>query len=154
VDIILEIMHWIVKTFEELTNIELYALLRLRTEVFVVEQNCVFQDMDNSDQQAVHLMGFDEENELVAYTRLFGPGIKYTYSSIGRVVTSKKARGSGAGRLLMEQSIEQVEKLFGKGAIKIGAQQYLQKFYTSLGFEQSSEMYLEDDIPHIEMIRR
>jgi ElaA protein len=147
-------MYWIVKTFEELTTTELYNLLRLRSEVFVVEQNCPYLDMDNSDQQAVHLMGFDEDNELVAYTRLFKPGVKYEYSSIGRVVTSQKARGSGAGRLLMEQSIEQVEKLFGKGPIKIGAQQYLQKFYTSLGFEQTSDMYLEDNIPHIEMIRR
>lgn len=146
-------MQWIVKTFEELTNRELYALLRLRSEVFVVEQNCVFQDMDDSDQKAVHLLGFDDEQELVAYTRLFGPGIKYDQASIGRVVTSQKVRGKGAGRDLMEQSIVTVEALFGKGAIKIGAQQYLQKFYTSLGFVQSSEMYLEDNIPHIEMIR-
>lgn len=146
-------MHWIVKTFEELTNRELYALLRLRSEIFVVEQNCVFLDMDDSDQKAVHLLGYDEEQELVAYTRLFGPGIKYEQASIGRVVTSQKARGKGVGRELMEQSIAAVESRFGKGAIKIGAQQYLQKFYTSLGFVQSSEMYLEDMIPHIEMIR-
>jgi ElaA protein len=98
-------MQWIVKTFEELTTTELYALLRLRSEVFVVEQDCVFQDMDNSDQQAVHVMGYDAEQELVAYTRLFGPGVKYEQASIGRVVTSKKARGTGAGRMLMEHSI-------------------------------------------------
>ena len=146
-------MHWIVKTFEELTNTELYALLRLRSEVFVVEQECVFLEMDNSDQKAVHLLGYDEEGELVAYTRLFGPGIKYDQASIGRVVTSQKVRGTGAGRALMEQSIATVEARFGKGPIKIGAQQYLHKFYGSLGFVQSSEMYLEDNIPHIEMIR-
>ena len=146
-------MQWIVKTFEELTTTELYAVLRLRSEVFVVEQECAYPDLDNSDQKALHLMGYDAEQELVAYTRLFGPGIKYDQASIGRVVTSKKARGTGAGRALMEKSIATVEARFGKGAIKIGAQQYLQKFYTSLGFVQSSEMYLEDKIPHIEMIR-
>ena len=146
-------MQWIVKTFEELTTTELYALLHLRSEVFVVEQTCVFQDMDNSDQKAVHVMRYDADQELVAYTRLFKPGIKYDMASIGRVVTSKKARGSGAGRELMEYSIATVEDRFGKVPIKIGAQQYLQKFYTSLGFVQSSEMYLEDEIPHIEMIR-
>jgi ElaA protein len=146
-------MQWIVKTFEELTTTELYALLRLRSEVFVVEQNCVFQDMDNSDQRALHVLGYDADQELVAYTRLFSPGIKYDMASIGRVVTSKKARGSGAGRELMVYSIVTVEERFGKVPIKIGAQQYLQKFYTSLGFVQSSEMYLEDEIPHIEMIR-
>jgi len=145
-------MQWIVKTFEELTTTELYALLRLRSEVFVVEQACAFQDMDDTDQLAVHVMGYID-HELAAYTRLFGPGIKYTYASIGRVVTSKKARGTGAGRQLMEYSIAAVEERFGKGPIKIGAQQYLQKFYTSLGFVQSSETYLEDGIPHIEMIR-
>ncbi|GAA3953735.1 GNAT family N-acetyltransferase [Chitinophaga oryziterrae] len=145
-------MQWIVKTFEELTTTELYALLRLRSEVFVVEQACAFQDMDDTDQLAVHVMGYIDD-ELAAYTRLFGPGIKYVYASIGRVVTSPKVRGSGAGRLLMEYSIATVEERFGKAPIKIGAQQYLQKFYTSLGFVQSSEMYLEDGIPHIEMIR-
>jgi ElaA protein len=145
-------MQWIVKTFGELTTTELYALLRLRSEVFVVEQACAFQDMDDTDQLAVHVMGYID-NELAAYTRLFGPGIKYEYASIGRVVTSQKARGTGAGRLLMEYSIAIVEERFGKAPIKIGAQQYLQKFYTSLGFVKSSEMYMEDGIPHIEMIR-
>jgi len=148
-------IHWITKTFEELTTLELYALLRLRSEVFVVEQNCVFQDMDNADQLAVHIMGFDDEldNELAAYTRVFGPGIKYDMCSIGRVVTSPRARRSGIGKKLMEHSIAVIEERFGKVPIKIGAQQYLEKFYASLGFKQSSEMYLEDNIPHIEMIR-
>lgn len=146
---------WITKTFEELTTQELYAFLRLRSEVFVVEQQCVFQDMDNADPLAVHIMGYDDalDNELVAYTRIFGPGIKFDMCSIGRVVTSPRARGNGSGRKLMEYSIATVEERFGKVPIKIGAQQYLERFYRSLGFEQSSEMYLEDDIPHIEMIR-
>ncbi|MBW8685591.1 GNAT family N-acetyltransferase [Chitinophaga rhizophila] len=148
-------IKWVTKTFEELTTQELYALLRLRSEIFVVEQKCAFQDMDNADQLAVHIMGYDDEldNELVAYTRIFGPGIKFDMCSIGRVVTAASVRGNGSGRKLMEYSIAVVEDRFGKVPIKIGAQLYLQKFYSSLGFEQSSEMYLEDDIPHIEMIR-
>lgn len=148
-------IKWTIKTFEELTTQELYALLRLRSEVFVVEQKCVFQDMDNADQLALHILGYDDtlDNELVAYTRIFGPGIKFNMCSIGRVVTSSRARGNGTGRKLMEHSIATVEDRYGKVPIKIGAQQYLDKFYRSLGFQQSSEMYLEDDIPHIEMIR-
>jgi ElaA protein len=150
-------IKWITKTFEALTPHELYAVLRLRSEVFVVEQQCVFLDMDNSDQLAVHVLGYNDEpgrdNTLIAYTRLFAPGIKYDMASIGRVVTAPLARGNGSGRQLMEHSIAVLEEQFGKVPIKIGAQLYLQKFYTSLGFVQSSEMYLEDDIPHIEMIR-
>jgi len=148
-------IKWVTKTFEELTTQELYAFLRLRSEVFVVEQQCVFQDMDNADQLAVHIMGYDDalDNELVAYTRIFGPGIKFDMCSIGRVVTSPRARGNGSGRKLMEYSIQTVQDRFGKVPIKIGAQLYLEKFYTSLGFKKSSEIYLEDNIEHIEMIR-
>lgn len=144
---------WVTKTFEELTPGELYAILRLRSEVFVVEQNCVFLDMDNKDQSCHHLMGWQDE-KLVAYTRLVPPGISYNEPSIGRVVTSPALRGSGAGKLLMEKSIAETERLFGKVSVRIGAQFYLRKFYTSLGFEQSSEVYDEDGIDHIEMIRR
>ncbi|HVI43297.1 MAG TPA: GNAT family N-acetyltransferase [Chitinophaga sp.] len=147
-------MNWIVKKFDELTTNELYAALHLRCEVFVVEQQCAYQDMDYSDQQALHLMGKDDNNQLVAYTRIFGPGIKYKESSIGRVITSPKARGKGAGRELMEKSIAVIEEHFGKVPIKISAQQYLQRFYTSLGFEQTSDTYLEDNIPHIEMLKQ
>ncbi|MBO9154482.1 GNAT family N-acetyltransferase [Chitinophaga sp. MAH-28] len=145
-------MSWSIKTFAELNNEELYAILRLRSEVFVVEQQCAYLDMDNYDQRALHLQGVNEEG-LVAYTRLFAPGIKFDMASIGRVVSSPSARGKGFGRKLMEVSIAAVEEKWGKIPIKIGAQLYLQKFYESLGFVQSSEMYLEDDIPHIEMIR-
>ncbi|MBL7742156.1 MAG: GNAT family N-acetyltransferase [Chitinophagaceae bacterium] len=144
---------WAVKKFEELTPAELYAILRLRSEVFVVEQHCVFLDMDNKDQSCYHLMG-NQDGNLVAYTRLVPPGISYKEPSIGRVVTSTSVRGSGAGKLLMKKSIEEAERLFGKVSVKIGAQFYLKKFYNSLGFEQSSEMYDEDGIDHIEMIRR
>lgn len=145
-------ISWSVKTFAELNNEELYRILRLRSEVFVVEQQCPYLDMDNYDQQAFHLQGVNEDG-LVAYTRLFAPGIKFDMASIGRVVSSPSARGKGFGRKLMEVSIAAVEEKWGKIPIKIGAQLYLQKFYESLGFVQSSEMYLEDNIPHIEMIR-
>jgi len=146
-------MTWVEKTFDQLTTTELYTLLQLRSEVFVVEQNCPYQDLDDADQQAVHVMGYNDAGKLVAYTRLFGPGIKFDMASIGRVVTAKAARGGGLGRALMAQSIARLEARFGKQPIKIGAQQYLLQFYNSLGFRQSSDMYLEDDIPHIEMIR-
>ena len=143
---------WQLKKFDSLTPHELYNILRLRTEVFVVEQSCVFQDMDNKDQQSYHLMGW-ENNILIAYTRLIPPGISYPEASIGRVVTSPVSRGSGVGKLLMEKSIEAIIHSYGKIPIKIGAQVYLKKFYESLGFKQTSEIYDEDGIDHIEMIR-
>lgn len=146
-------MIWKIKPFEELTTAELYAILRLRSEVFIIEQNCAYQDLDNSDQKALHLMGTDDGGQLLAYTRIFAPGIKFTEASIGRVVTSPLARGKGAGRELMERSISELQQHYGVIPIKIGAQQYLQRFYTSLGFEQTSDTYLEDGIPHIEMLR-
>lgn len=146
-------MIWKIKSFEELTVAELYAILRLRSEVFIIEQNCAYQDLDNSDQKALHLMGTDDSGQLLAYTRIFAPGIKFTEASIGRVVTSPLVRGKGAGRELMERSILELQQHYGKIPIKIGAQQYLQRFYTSLGFEQTSDTYLEDGIPHIEMLR-
>jgi ElaA protein len=144
---------WVLKKFDELDPYEMYAILRLRSEVFVVEQKCVFLDMDNKDQPSHHLLGWDNDN-LVAYTRLVPPGVSYEQPSIGRVVTSPATRGNGSGKLLMEKSIEVAEKLFGKVPIRIGAQLYLQKFYGSLGFEQSSDIYDEDGIDHIEMIRQ
>jgi ElaA protein len=145
-------IRWYLKAFNALSLEELYQILRLRNEVFIVEQNCPYQDMDNADQKALHLLGFTDEG-LAAYTRLFEPGIKFDMASIGRVVTAQFARGTGSGRLLMEKSIKAVEENWGKVPIKIGAQLYLQKFYESLGFSQFSEMYLEDNIPHIEMVR-
>jgi ElaA protein len=145
-------MNWTVKKFDELTPLELYTILRLRSEVFVVEQNCVFLDMDNKDQSCYHLMGW-QQDKLMAYTRLVPPGIAYTETSIGRVVTSPAGRGDGFGKLLMQKSIEQAEALFGKTPIRIGAQVYLTQFYNSFGFEQSSPIYDEDGIDHIQMLR-
>ena len=147
-------MQWQVLTFAELDTITLYSLLQLRVDVFVVEQNCVYQDADYKDQKGWHLMGVDEEGKLMAYVRLLPVGVSYEKEpSIGRVVTNPAARGTGVGRELMRIAIEQCKELFGNTAIKIGAQYYLLKFYSSLGFEQTSEIYLEDNIEHIEMIR-
>ena len=146
-------LRWVTKTFAELTVNELYDLLKLRSEVFVVEQKCIFLDIDNNDQKAFHTIGFLGE-EVVATTRLFDKNIMYDgYQSIGRVVGSPRHRGLGIGKALMQYSIQECERLFGKGPIKIGAQLYLKKFYGEQGFEQSGDIYLEDEIDHIPMIR-
>ncbi|NCI47961.1 GNAT family N-acetyltransferase [Sediminibacterium soli] len=138
------------KPFNTLTPHELYAIIQLRNEVFVVEQQCVFQDADNKDADAHHLMVFHNQ-QLAAYARLLPPGIAYEEMSIGRVVSSPSCRGMGAGRLLMQTAIESCYTLFGKAPIRIGAQLYLKKFYRSFGFVQDSDVYLEDGIEHIEM---
>lgn len=145
-------MNWSLKKFEDLTPHELYAILQLRNEVFVVEQNCVYQDADNKDKFSFHLMGW-KGDQLMAYTRLIPAGIAYTEPSIGRVVTSPSVRGTGAGRELMQRSIDHIYKLFGKQPIRIGAQLYLKQFYSSLGFEPIGDIYLEDGIEHIEMVK-
>ncbi len=146
-------IDWTLKYFSELTPGELYAIMQLRNEVFVVEQNCVFQDADNKDQKCYHLMAWNN-NELAAYSRIVPTGVAYeTYPSIGRVVSSPRYRKTGIGKLLMQRSIEALNRLFGKASIKLGAQYYLKQFYESFGFQQTSDIYLEDGIPHIEMIR-
>ena len=151
---LLNTIQWTTKAFADLTNNELYDILRLRSEVFVVEQNCVFLDMDNNDQKAYHTMGW-LGHDLVATTRLFDKDQSYPgYQSIGRVVGSPKYRGIGAGKALMQYSIAECKRLFGKHPIKIGAQLYLKKFYGEFGWEQAGEMYYEDDIEHIPMIRK
>ncbi len=144
-------LNWIFKKFDELTASELYSIMQLRNEVFVVEQNCVYQDADDKDQKSFHLCGWDDE-KLVAYTRIIPQGISYTEASIGRVVTSPAYRKTGAGRQLMKESIRRGFSEFNCTAIKIGAQIYLTAFYQSFGFVQCSNEYLEDGIPHIEMI--
>jgi len=145
-------IQWQLKSFEELTPHQLYQLLRLRSEVFVVEQQCIFLDMDNKDQQCYHLLGWKGEL-LAASTRLVPPGISYTEMSIGRVVSSPLVRGTGIGRELMKVSVKACYELWGNAPIRIGAQCYLEIFYQSLGFEPEGEIYLEDGIPHIEMVK-
>jgi ElaA protein len=145
-------LNWTFKKFEDLSPEGLYAALRLRSEVFVVEQNCAYLDEDNKDLHAWHLLGWNEK-DLVAYVRILPPGLPYPFPSIGRVVTSPAYRGTGSGRKLMAEAIQRTYSLHGDLPIKIGAQLYLKKFYQSFGFEQTSEIYLEDGIDHIEMIK-
>ena len=146
-------LRWKFKTFDALTAAEVYALLKLRSEVFVVEQNCVFLDMDNKDQMCHHLLGY-KGNLLAAYTRIVPMGVSYPdYPSIGRVITSPQARGEGLGKILMEESIQRLFSLYGHVPIKIGAQLYLKKFYESLGFAQCGDVYDEDGIDHLPMLR-
>jgi ElaA protein len=142
---------WNYKAFDELTPHELYACLQLRSEVFVVEQNCIFPDLDGKDKYSHHIMGW-HDNKLVAYARILPPGISYVESAIGRIVTSPTARGKGIGRELVRLSIETLYTLHGKAVIRIGAQLYLQGFYESFGFRQTGPIYLEDNIEHIEML--
>jgi ElaA protein len=144
---------WTIKQFDELILDELYNILQLRNEVFIVEQNCVYNDIDGKDQLAWHLMA-TEDDKLVAYTRILPPGVSYSDPAIGRVVTSSSKRRSGLGRELMNRSIEACEKLFGKSSITLSAQVYLQNFYESLDFIVVGEEYLDDGIPHIKMSRK
>ena len=146
-------VNWTIKTFDELTLDELYNILRLRNEVFIVEQNCVYEDLDGKDHSAWHLMAI-EDNKLVAYTRILPPGVSYKDPVIGRVVTSSSKRRSGLGRELMKRSIEACEKLFGKISITLSAQVYLKRFYESLDFIVAGEEYFDDGIPHIKMSRK
>lgn len=140
------------KEFEQLTIDELYAILQLRSQVFVVEQNCVYQDLDGKDQIALHVLGF-KNKKLVAYTRIFKPGDYFTYASIGRVVVAPNERNHQYGYAIMEASLEAIQKHFRESKIKISAQVYLKKFYNNLGFETVGEEYLEDGIPHVAMMR-
>jgi ElaA protein len=141
---------WKTKAFNELSVNELYDILRLRSEIFVVEQNCVYLDLDGKDQFALHLFG-EFEGKIVAHARLFKPGISFVNASIGRVTVDAKYRDRKWGHDLMRQAIAGVLNHFGETKITIGAQLYLKKFYESHGFVPTSEMYLEDDIPHIQM---
>ncbi|MEZ0180720.1 GNAT family N-acetyltransferase [Flavobacterium oncorhynchi] len=145
-------LKWKIKPFEALNVNELYDLLKLRSEIFVVEQNCVYLDLDGKDKKALHLIG-EYDNKIVAYVRLFDAGITFDDASIGRVVVDANYRDRKWGHNLMREAISAIKSNFNKEKITIGAQLYLKKFYESHGFVQSSEMYLEDDIPHIEMIR-
>jgi ElaA protein len=144
-------INWYSKSFEDLGVNELYEILTLRSEVFVVEQNCVFLDMDHKDHKSLHFMGWSN-NDLVAYCRILPPGVSYREPSIGRVVSSPRYRRTGAGRVMMEKAIGITRECFGNQPIRIGAQLYLSKFYSSLGFEPQGDVYDEDGIDHIEMI--
>jgi len=141
------------KTFSELETEELYQILRLRSEVFVVEQDCIYQDIDNKDQNAIHLYYVDND-EIVAYTRIFKAGHYYENPCIGRVVVSKKERGKDLGKKIMIDSIEYIKQNIKGEKIELSAQKYLDKFYKDLGFYKIGEDYLEDGIPHQRMIKK
>ena len=137
--------------YNELTTNQLYSILKLRAEVFVVEQNCDYQDLDNKDNKALHLIG-EINNEIIAYTRIFKKGDYFTNSSIGRVLVKKEFRKKELGKAIMEKSIEIIKKNTKEEKIEISAQKYLTKFYKDLGFKKTGKEYLEDNIPHIKMI--
>ena len=141
-----------IKTFEQLSLEELYFLLQLRSEVFVVEQDCVYQDIDSKDQSALHIIG-KKDNKIIAYTRVFKDGDYFKEASIGRVVVSLKERHLNYGQQIMEASIVAIKNNYQTTEIKISAQKYLEKFYNNLGFNTQGEPYLEDGIPHIGMLK-
>lgn len=148
-------LHWKLLRFDALAPSDLYDLLRLRAEVFVVEQACAYLDPDGKDcdPQVWHLLGRDAQGRLLAYLRLLPPGLSYDEASLGRVVTSPSARGSGLGHRLMEQALPQLARLWPGSDIQIGAQAHLADFYRRHGFEVCSDGYLEDGIPHVHMRR-
>jgi|SRR5690606_11446732 len=143
---------WQTKSFEELTVQELYGLLRLREQVFIIEQDCIYPDIDNKDHKAIHVLGIAND-KIISYARIFKPGDYFDTASIGRVVTDISFRNQKVGYALMQKSIAAVEQFFNETTITISAQQYLTGFYESLGFVQVGEGYLEDDIPHIKMVK-
>lgn len=141
-----------IKTFKELTTDELYAILQLRSEIFVVEQNCVYQDIDYKDQSALHILGY-KEDKLVAYTRIFKPEDYFEFASIGRVLVKAGERHLKYGFDIMEASINAIEERYNETKIKISAQTYLKRFYNNLGFKEFGDEYLEDGISHIGMLK-
>ncbi len=145
-------IEWRCMAFAQLSASELYAVLQLRSEVFVVEQACIFQDMDGADAQAMHLLG-SLEGRLVAYARCFDAGRMFAEASIGRVATGPTVRGTGVGHALMSQAVACLSQVWGVQAIRIGAQAHLEGFYRQHGFHKAGPLYLEDGIDHIEMLR-
>ncbi len=143
-------MEFILKEFKDLTAHQLFEIYNLRSEVFIVEQNCAYQDVDNTDKVSKHLLVMEAET-LAAYARIIPPGISYKQASIGRVVVKKTFRGKDLGKILMKECLNQMALFYPKQEIVISAQSYLLKFYTELGFKAEGEGYLEDNIPHTKM---
>ncbi len=145
--------NWYLKTFDQLTNQELYGILQLRTEVFVVEQTCIFQDMDGKDDGECQHIFCENDGKVIACARILPPGITFEEASVGRICTSPAHRSSGLGKELMRRSLEEMNRLFPGEPIRIGAQTYLNEFYKSFGFVNASDLYMEDGIEHVEMIK-
>lgn len=146
-------IRWSVAAFDGLELRQLYAILAARSAVFVVEQDCPYQDLDDFDAVGIHLWAENDSGSLLAYARLLPPGIRFDEPSIGRVLTVSEARGQGLGRDLMIRALDEASKRFSGRPIRISAQQYLERFYGELGFETEGSAYLEDGIPHLEMLR-
>lgn len=144
-------MDWIFKTYDELTVDEFHDILQLRIDIFVVEQNCPYSELDGKDKKAWHFYG-KRDNRILAYTRIFKPGDYYQECAFGRVVVHPDFRGQQLGYELVERTLVFMKDLFGDVSVKIGAQQHLEKFYGSFGFTQVGDPYIEDGIPHIHMI--
>jgi ElaA protein len=149
-------MQWQIKTFQELTAAEVYAILKLRVDVFVVEQNCPYPEVDGKDthEQTLHLMGRTDDRQVSAYLRILPPGLSFDQVSIGRVVVAVHERDKGVSRQMVQQALDRIETVWPGQQIKISAQVYLKSFYESFGFAPVSNSYLEDGIPHIDMLRR
>jgi ElaA protein len=145
-------INWVLKKFDDLSLQELYAILQLRNEVFAIEQNCVYPDLDNKDQPAYHLMGWDND-KLIAYTRIIPAGVAHPEPSIGRVVTSPSVRGKGIGKQLMELSIEQIYNIYGKTPVRSAPRFILKNFIPVSAFSRPGDVYLEDGIEHVEMVK-
>ena len=145
--------NWFIKHFSELTTLEYHNLIQLRVEVFVIEQNCPYQDIDGKDLDAYHIWCVNEKGEFLCTSRILKPGVSYPEVAIGRVCTSIKARGKKIGVEMMNRCIDFVEVEMKQKCIRISAQTYLLKFYSDLGFKSTGKEYLEDDIPHVEMLR-
>ena len=149
-------IEWQWASFDQLSNHDVYAMMAARLHVFVLEQQCLWNDFDGLDTDAHHLLGWaevDGQRQLVAYLRVLAPGAKYAEASIGRVLTTAAARGGGAGRALVERGLAQLDVLYPGAAVKIGAQRYLERFYAGFGFATISAPYEEDGIMHIDMLR-
>lgn len=145
---------WKIKSFEELTTPELYEIIKARVDVFVVEQDTPYPDLDGYDQKALHLWAEREDHAVLAYCRIFDKGIKYEETSIGRVLTSENGRGKNLGKQLIQYAVETIENRFKTSAVRISAQDYLLRFYSGFGFQETDKKYLEDNIPHTEMFRK
>ncbi|MEI4770740.1 GNAT family N-acetyltransferase [Psychrobacillus sp. FJAT-51614] len=145
-------MEWNLLKFDELDVYRLYEILKLRVDVFVVEQSCAYPELDTSDQNALHLYAI-KDNEVIAYCRLLPPGEKYDVCSIGRVIVKEKARGTGIARQLMNKALEEAERIYRVETIQLCAQSHLKNFYSSFGFQTNSDEFDEDGIPHVYMVR-
>lgn len=146
-------MEWKYKQFAELSAAELHEILKLRQDIFIIEQTCIYPDIDGKDKTSMHLFAVDDDNSICAYMRIIAPGLQYQEAALGRILTVQNARGTGLGKVLLEKGIETIEREFPGQSIKISAQQHLERFYQSFGFVTSSKPYDDDGIMHIDMVR-